>query len=68
MSETETNEAIGDGETWEVGFEGHEIAQLRRIAKMPFSKKLEWLEEAHHLALRLQAAKRCRIVPNTESK
>jgi hypothetical protein len=42
---------------WEVGFEGHERAQLRRMAAMTFRQKLEWLEEAHRLVLKLEAAR-----------
>lgn len=39
---------------WEVGYDGHERAQARRLAAMTFRQKLEWLEEAHRLVLRLQ--------------
>lgn len=37
------NEAAGE---WERGWDGHERAQLRRWAKLPFAQKLAWLEEA----------------------
>lgn len=39
---------------WESGWDGHELAQLRRMAKLSLSQKLEWLEEAQRLAARLQ--------------
>ena len=39
---------------WEVGFEEHELAQLKRLARMPFHQKLKWLEEAHRALLCLR--------------
>jgi len=39
---------------WEEGWDGHERAQARRLAAMTFRQKLEWLEEAHRLVLKLQ--------------
>jgi hypothetical protein len=39
---------------WERGWDGHELAQLRRMASLPFSEKLEWLEQAHEFVLRIQ--------------
>ena len=39
---------------WERGWDGHERAQLRRQAKLPFALKLQWLEDAHKMALALQ--------------
>jgi hypothetical protein len=34
---------------WERGWAGHELAQMRRLARLPLSEKLAWLEEAHRL-------------------
>jgi hypothetical protein len=34
---------------WEQDWAGHELAQMRRMARMPLSEKLAWLEEAHRL-------------------
>jgi hypothetical protein len=34
---------------WERGWEGHERAQRRRLAQLPFPEKLKWLEDAHDL-------------------
>ncbi len=34
---------------WELGWAGHELAQMRRMARLPLSEKLAWLEEAHRL-------------------
>jgi len=31
---------------WDRGWKGHRIAQLRRMAALPFSVKLDWLEDA----------------------
>ena len=42
---------------WEAGWEGHELAQRRRLAKLTLAEKLDWLEEAHRLVKRLQEAR-----------
>lgn len=34
---------------WPRGFEEHELLQRWRMAKLPLSEKLRWLEEAHEL-------------------
>lgn len=39
---------------WERGWEGHELAQLQRMARLPLSEKLDWLEQAHDLVLNIQ--------------
>jgi hypothetical protein len=39
---------------WERGWDGHELAQMRRLARLPLSEKLQWLEEAHRLAEHLR--------------
>ena len=39
---------------WERGYEEHELAQLRRLARMPLTEKLRWLEESHRLIGHLQ--------------
>ena len=44
-----------DVPSWEAGWEAHTIAQRRRMAKLPLAEKLQWLEEAHALARRLQS-------------
>jgi hypothetical protein len=38
---------------WPRGFDGHEEAQRRRLARMPFTEKLRWLEEADRLVRHL---------------
>jgi hypothetical protein len=48
----------GDERGWDVGWEGHSLAQLRRMARLPLSEKIAWLEEAQRLATRLAAGKR----------
>ncbi|TMQ69740.1 MAG: hypothetical protein E6K81_14220 [Candidatus Eisenbacteria bacterium] len=35
---------------WDVGWEGHSLAQLRRLARLPLWEKIAWLEEAQRLA------------------
>ena len=39
---------------WERGWEGHRDAQARRMASLSLIEKLDWLEQAHRLARRLQ--------------
>ncbi len=39
---------------WERGWEGHELAQLQRMARLPLSQKLDWLEQAHDLVINMQ--------------
>ena len=36
---------------WEKGWDGHEIAQLKRMASLPFQDKIIWLEEAQEMLL-----------------
>lgn len=38
-----------DEQIWEVGYDGHEAAQRRRMAALPFHVKVEWLEEAQEI-------------------
>ena len=45
-----------DEHVWEPGWEGHELAQRRRLAKLTLAEKLDWLEEAHRLVKRLREA------------
>ncbi len=35
---------------WEPGWEEHRLAQRRRLAALPLTDKLTWLEEAQRLA------------------
>ena len=44
------------GRVWERGWDGHEEAQLRRLARLPFAEKLQWLEEAARLVEHLSAS------------
>ena len=47
----------GEAGTWEQGFDGHKRAQLARLAFLPFSEKLRWLEEAHRVVRHLRDGK-----------
>ena len=38
---------------WESGWEGHEREQLRRLADLPLTEKIKWLEEAQRVARHL---------------
>ena len=40
--------------TWERGWEGHAVAQRRRLARLTLAQKLEWLEQAHRLVIDLE--------------
>ena len=42
---------------WESGWEGHSLAQRRRLARLTLAEKLAWLEEAHELVRRLRDAR-----------
>jgi hypothetical protein len=39
-------------------WEGHEVAQMRRMAKLTLRQKIEWLEEAQQVVEQLQAARK----------
>lgn len=45
-----------DEQGWDQGWRGHDEAQARRLAALPFAEKLAWLEEAHARVLRMRAA------------
>ena len=52
MSEPVRKNAGAAGErVWEQGWQDHELRQLERLARLPLSDKLAWLEEAHRLVL-----------------
>jgi hypothetical protein len=39
---------------WESGWAGHEVAQRRRLARLPLAEKLQWLEETQRLVEQLR--------------
>ena len=39
--------------TWEKGWDGHHEEQLRRLARLPLTEKLKWLEEADRVVRHL---------------
>ena len=41
-------------DSWERGWEGHELSQLRRLAALPLREKIAWLEKAQVLARRVK--------------
>jgi hypothetical protein len=49
---------------WEQGWAGHQAAQMRRLARLPLSDKLQWLEEAQQIAMHLARSRQKR---STES-
>ncbi len=48
---TDSGEYCAVERVWEVGYAEHELAQLKRLARMDFALKLKWLEEAHRTLL-----------------
>lgn len=44
-------------EGWDRGWEEHRLRQQQRLAGLPFSEKLEWLEAAQELAQALISAR-----------
>ena len=45
---------VHEDRQWERGWDGHLAAQLRRMARLPFGEKLDWLEETQRLADQMQ--------------
>ena len=43
-----------DERMWERGWEGHELAQRRRMARLTLAEKLEWLESAQRMVFHLR--------------
>ena len=39
---------------WESGWAEHTLAQRRRLARLPFAEKLQWLEDSQQLLGRLR--------------
>lgn len=48
------DEEISEDDAWPKGWDGHELAQLRRMARLPLSEKLAWLDEAHRIVRHLE--------------
>jgi hypothetical protein len=48
---------VGD-RVWEHGWQDHSRRQLERLARLPLSEKLVWLEEAHRLVLHMTGERR----------
>ncbi|MEO6462505.1 MAG: hypothetical protein ABIP29_05465 [Candidatus Eisenbacteria bacterium] len=46
----------GDG--WDAGWEGHALAQRRRIAALPLWVRIDWLEETQRLVMNLREGRR----------
>jgi len=42
---------------WDEGFEGHSLAQLRRLARLSLAEKLEWLEQAQQTVEQLKRSR-----------
>jgi len=52
-----TRATLEGDQGWDRGWSEHKIRQLVRLARMPFSEKLDWLENAHKLAQAIRPSK-----------
>lgn len=57
----DVNGGVEDG--WEQGWDGHEQAQLRRMAQLSLYDKIGWLEEAHRMVRHIQGARTSEAPP-----
>ena len=58
---------MGEAErAWESGWEDHERAQRRRLAALPLTEKLVWLEESHAVVLQISRARASRGEPTVK--
>jgi hypothetical protein len=48
------------------GWERHELEQLRRLAKLSFAEKLEWLEQAQRVADHLRRSRENAPTPHNK--
>ncbi len=39
---------------WESGWQGHELAQMKRLAALSLEQKIRWLESAQEMVVRMQ--------------
>lgn len=39
---------------WESGWQGHELAQMKRLAALSLEQKIRWLESAQEMVSRMQ--------------
>lgn len=51
-------EPLSEQDQWPKGWDGHESAQLRRLARLTFAQKLEWLEEAGRMVRHMRSQQR----------
>lgn len=55
-------------QTWERGWDGHALEQLRRLARLPLSDKIAWLEQAQRVARHLAAQSDKSFMASTTDK
>lgn len=58
--------ADNEEQTWERGWDGHALEQLRRLARLSLGEKIAWLEQAQRVARHLTAQKTARPVPHEQ--
>jgi hypothetical protein len=57
MKESPDSPELSGEHQWERGWDEHERMQLHRLARLALPEKLLWLEQAHRLAIHLQASR-----------
>jgi len=60
MNQSSKKSAPTELHQWEQGWDEHEQMQLQRLARLTLAEKLEWLEQAHRVVIRLKAAQSSR--------
>ena len=60
--------ANDDRSQWPAGWDGHTRAQRRRMAGLPLSEKLAWLEEAQRVAASLAASRPCPVPSDGDAR
>lgn len=58
MSPDDPPGSAGAGGGWDAGWDGHALAQRRRIAALPLWVRIDWLEETQRLVMNLRAGRR----------
>ena len=60
MSQDGEKTNLNNSSGWEAGWQGHELAQMKRLAALSLEQKIRWLESAQEMVLQMQAAQQAR--------
>jgi hypothetical protein len=58
------DKGMSQEQIWEKGWDGHEKAQLKRMARLSFQEKIKWLEEAQEQLISLTRKETKRVKKN----